>query len=44
MYIIIIIFDHFVLSSIIIWTMEGRGSGGYGRGRFDYLVCLAGSE
>jgi hypothetical protein len=28
MYIIIIILNHFVLSSIIIWTLEGRGSGG----------------
>jgi hypothetical protein len=43
-YIIIIIFDHFSLSAIIIWTMEGRGSGGHGRDRFDCLVCLAGSE
>jgi hypothetical protein len=28
MYIIIIILNHFVLSSIIIWTLEGRGIGG----------------
>jgi hypothetical protein len=43
-YIIIIILDHLSLLAIIIWKMEGRGSGGHGRGRFDCLVCLAGSK
>jgi hypothetical protein len=27
-----------------IWTMEVRGSGRHGCGRFDCLVCLAGSK
>jgi hypothetical protein len=42
MHIIIIILEYFGLLAIIISTIEGRGSGGHGRGRFDCLVCLAG--
>jgi hypothetical protein len=35
----IIILEHFGnISTIIIWTMEGRRSGGHGRDRFDCLV------
>jgi hypothetical protein len=38
-------FRHFGnILAIIIWTMEGRGSGKYGRGLLDCLVGLVGSK
>jgi hypothetical protein len=32
------------ITTIIIWIIEGMGSGGHGRGHFDFQVCLAGFE
>jgi hypothetical protein len=47
-YITIIISKHFGIFlqhfSNNYMDIEGRGSGGHGRGRFDCLVCLARSE
>jgi hypothetical protein len=45
MYITIIISEHFGnISTIIILTMEGRGSGGHDHDRFDCLIWLIGSK